>query len=182
MMRIFTLFTTTIILLLGMQYSVAQQTGSGDLQSSSTRNFTTYTAVISGAQEVTDPAGGVLTRRLGRVAAFFNSTYSRMQVIVRLNSAADVVGMHFHCGRAGENGPLALGLISPGPLVIQGNSVAGVLTNSDVMGDDCLAIIGQPVNNLVSLAAAMEAGLIYINVHTTQYPAGEIRGQMSLRK
>ena len=139
-----------------------------------------YSAVLSGAQEVTDPKGGVETDRRGRVFAVFDAGFKNMRVRVRLSSGKDVVAMHFHCGRAGQNGPLALGLFSPGPLTLNGKVVVGKLTNSDVLGEDCDALIGQPINNLVSLAAAMKAGLIYLNVHTIENPPGELRGQLSV--
>ena len=56
--------------------------------------------------------------------------------------------------------------------------VEGVLTNADFTGADCVPIIGRPVNNIAALAFAMEQGLIYINVHTTDNLPGEVRGQM----
>jgi hypothetical protein len=52
------------------------------------------------------------------------------------------------------------------------------LLNTDFTGADCVPNIGRPVNNLAALAFAMRDGLIYANVHTTNFPGGEIRGQM----
>ena len=180
MTRIFTLLSSFLIILLSSNNSFAQANSAEYSQHNFKRHFTFFNSTLSGEQEVTDPAGGVQTDRRGRVLAFFDAGYTKMKIRVRLGSAENVVAMHFHCGRAGENGPLALGLISPGPLSFQGNVVRGTLKNSDVSGADCAAVIGQPINNLVSLAAAMKAGLIYLNVHTTDNPAGEIRGQMFL--
>lgn len=140
---------------------------------------TVFSGTLSGAQSVTgNTPNGVATDLRGKVIASFNASFSEVRVSVRLNDASRIVATHFHCGAAGQNGPLGLGLISPGPLAVDGNVIRGTLTNADVQGGACEAAIGQPVNNLVSLAAAMEAGLIYLNVHTPSYPAGEVRAQM----
>lgn len=180
MRKLITLLGSLILILLSIQNSFAQERSVGTSQDHLKRHFTFFDSTLSGAQEVTNPAGGVTTDRRGRVLAFFDSGYTKMRVIVRLSSAENVIGMHFHCGRAGENGPIALGLIAPGPLSLQGNVVRGILTNSDVLGTGCDIVIGQPINNLVSLAAAMSAGLVYLNVHTTDYQSGEIRGQLGV--
>ena len=75
---------------------------------------------------------------------------------------------NFHCGLAGENGPVVFGPIGP----------SRPLTNEDWTGVDCSEIIGRPVNNIASLAQAMLDGSIYVNVQTAALPTGEIRGQM----
>jgi hypothetical protein len=67
----------------------------------------------------------------------------------------------------------------------QGQDVNGVLAygtrrneNIEPGAAACEALIGRPVNNIASLAAAAFDGLIYANVHTLQNPAGEVRGQL----
>jgi hypothetical protein len=47
----------------------------------------------------------------------------------------------------------------------------GTITAADLVGP----LAGQPLSALVD---AMEAGETYVNVHTSQFPAGEIRGQI----
>lgn len=137
-----------------------------------------FTARLSGAQEVTTPAGGVETNLTGRARLLVDKEFSHMNVSVAISDASSVVGVHLHCGRAGENGPLAAGLVSPGPFTINNNRIFGSITNADVMGEGCADLIGRPLNNIASLAYAIREGLIYINVHTTDHPAGEIRGQL----
>jgi len=41
-----------------------------------------------------------------------------------------------------------------------------------------MGVVGRPVSNIAALAFAMRDGLIYFNVHTTEFSSGEIRGQM----
>ena len=43
---------------------------------------------------------------------------------------------------------------------------------------DILSQGGRPPVSVDSLVALMKSGNVYVNVHTAQYPAGEIRGQL----
>jgi hypothetical protein len=85
---------------------------------------------------------------------------------------------HFHCHRPGENGPIVLGLISPGPCMLQGDKIECTLTNAHITGAGCANSIGRTINNIAALQDAMTRGEIYFNTHTTANPGGEIRGQM----
>jgi hypothetical protein len=137
-----------------------------------------FEARLTGEQEVTDAMGGVDTDRMARAIATFDEGFTELRVRVKFNDSEDVVAVHFHCGRAGQNGPVALGLISPGPLGVENDMIRGTLTNMEFTGADCESVVGRPVNNLAALAMAMRDGLVYLNVHTPDFPAGEIRGQM----
>lgn len=137
-----------------------------------------FGARLSSAQEVPDNASNGVARTL----ASFDNAFTQVAVNVEIDLASlegAVTAAHFHCGQAGANGPIALGLINPGPLALNGNTIQGTLTNDDFPAmDSCLDAIGRPVNNVASLAAAMQAGLIYANIHTEAFPGGELRGQM----
>ena len=112
----------------------------------------TYTAVLSGAEEVPpneSPATG--TCELVVDTATLEATW----YLEFSGLTAAQTGAHFHTAPAGANGPVVFGL----PL---GSPVNG--TWSMLQADyDLLA-----------------AGDIYVNVHTAGYPGGEIRGQMAL--
>lgn len=145
-----------------------------------------FEAHLSGAQEAVFDAGGnfvpggVDTPATGSVKARFDKGLSRVFVSLRVNElTGGFLASHFHCGLPGQNGPIAFGLVNPGPLFIDGDRVRGELTNLAYTGANCVPIVGRPVNNIAALAQAMEAGLIYINVHTSFAPGGEIRGQMT---
>ncbi len=145
------------------------------------------TAELSGAQEVVVVdeefmPGGVDTPATGQVSADFDGAFTRVAVDLAIqNLTGSFAAAHFHCGRAGQNGPVVFGLVEPGPLSFDGERIAGELTNAHYTGADCEEVVGRPINNIASLAFAMRDGLIYANVHTDAFPAGEIRGQMHQR-
>ena len=144
-----------------------------------------FEATLSGAQEVVFDAGGNFvpggtdTPARGRIKAKFDNAFTKVWVNLKINRLQGTFGAaHFHCGRPGQNGPVAFGLVRPGPLEFDGKRVRGTLTNADFTGEDCTAAIGRPVNNIAALAFAMRDGLIYTNVHSSLFLPGEIRGQM----
>lgn len=139
---------------------------------------------LSSAQEV--PSNASDGRAVARIA--FSRDFSSAHVRVRFRKLeGDFTRMHLHCNVAGANGPVAVGLIdmvapaldNSDNIFFDGDRLSGTLTNVDFPATDpCPGVIGRPVNNLVSLAAAIDAGLIYWNIHTTAFPPGELRGQV----
>lgn len=139
----------------------------------------------TGAQEVVFDVdgnfvpGGVATNAVVKAKARFDAGLTRVDVDVRIdNLVGNFAAAHFHCGRPGQNGPVAFGLINPGPLSLDGNRIRGTLDNSHFTGADCSGLLGRPVNNIAALAFAMKKGLIYLNVHSDVFPPGEARGQL----
>lgn len=135
-----------------------------------------FRSQLSRAQEVPTPGPGSITR--ADALAEFTADLSAVSVRLRVDGGHNVVAAHFHCALPGVTGPVAFGLFSPGPLQFDGVEASGVLTNEHFSGADCTATIDRPVNNIAALALAMREGLIYINVHTSDNPPGEVRGQM----
>ena len=142
---------------------------------------------LSAAQEVQD--NPVESDGSGSAIVAFSADFSSFGVFVNFNDlvGSEVTRLHFHCAGAGANGPVAIGIIdrlSPGNdnsqvVTESGNSLFGELTNANFPEDNgCTDVIGQPINNVVSLAAAIDAGLVYWNLHTDAFPAGELRGQV----
>jgi hypothetical protein len=96
-----------------------------------------------------------------------------------LNTAniENVTQAHIHLGPAGGTGGIVVWLYpgSPPLQLIPGRSdgvlATGVITAGDLVG----ALAGQPLSALMD---AINAGNAYVNVHTLQFPPGEIRGQI----
>jgi hypothetical protein len=78
--------------------------------------------------------------------------------------------MVFLCG--GGSKPACPAPVSPGvPVEVRGSIIA-----SDVIGPTAQGIDAGQFDKVL---AAIRAGAAYANVHTTKYPTGEIRGQVS---
>lgn len=96
----------------------------------------------------------------------------------------NITQAHIHCGAADVNGPVVVFLYpdSPPASEIPGR-FDGVLAEGERTNDD---VIVRPdsdacpggVANFEELIEKIRNGEAYVNVHTTQYPAGEIRGQL----
>jgi CHRD domain len=86
----------------------------------------------------------------------------------------NVTAAHIHSGKTGANGPILVTLFkteSPSSKPINGILTSGNLTNADLEGP----MAGK---TLIDLTKAMELGETYVNVHSEEFPNGEIRGQI----
>lgn len=115
-----------------------------------------FIADLAGVNEV--PA--VTTAATGKGIMALNANATAVDFRVMVADIDNVTMAHIHQGSAGANGPviaplfLGLGLFDPA------NPISGT----------------APVNT--PLVLAMLSGDYYVNVHTTEFPAGEIRGQI----
>ncbi|SEG00928.1 CHRD domain-containing protein [Nitrosomonas ureae] len=142
-----------------------------------------FEANLSGAQEVTSPAGGVATDTAGTIEVEFDAALTRAQFRLAVRNGTGITQAHFHCASAGVNGPIVAFLFGPAdpPVDVGEGSVEVTLDNSDILPPEtpeAIEACGVPLNNIASLAFAMRAGKIYANVHSTTFPAGVIRGQL----
>ncbi|MGE6539183.1 CHRD domain-containing protein [Bacillus luti] len=85
----------------------------------------------------------------------------------------NVVVAHLHLGAKGTNGPVVAFLFGPitNPVSIECATFTGAINQNDLVGP----LAGQLLDDLVE---EIVSGNIYINIHTVQYPNGEIRGQL----
>jgi hypothetical protein len=132
-------------------------------------------ADLSSAQEVPGAGPGLIES--AKITADFEKDLSAVKVKLKIKGGGNVLAAHFHCGRAGENGPVVVTLFSgmSGPIMFDGSDASGTLTNADLPPSVCG---GRPLNNIASLAFTIREGLIYTNVHTSDNLPGEVRGQM----
>jgi hypothetical protein len=131
-------------------------------------NFRTH---LSGEEEV--PA--VDTRATGQAIFQLRSDGLHYKLIVA--NIENVTMAHIHQAPAGANGPVVAWLYPDGPppeLIpgrFNGVLAEGVITSDDLVGP----LAGQTLDDLLD---AIRAGNTYVNVHTSQFPGGEVRGQI----
>jgi CHRD domain len=84
---------------------------------------------------------------------------------------------HIHIGAAGQNGPVAIWLYPPAPpAVLMAGPVSGAIGGGTIALANFMGPLqGQQFTALIN---ALNNGQAYVNVHTTQFPGGEIRGQV----
>lgn len=93
-----------------------------------------------------------------------------LQAHIHFGAPAQTGGISvFFCSNLG-NGPAGTQECPPAPA-----TVTGTLTPADVIGPAAQGIAAGEFDELVD---AIRAGLAYVNVHSTLYPGGEIRGQI----
>jgi len=83
---------------------------------------------------------------------------------------------HIHLGGPGQNGDVVANLCGAGgapACAAQGVIAAGAITASSLVGP----LAGHPLSDLI---VAMTASAAYSNVHTANFPNGEIRGRVVL--
>lgn len=134
----------------------------------------TFEAELTGGEEV--PA--IVTDMAGRAEVRVDEDMMHADFEVRVENGIAVTQSHLHCAPAGQNGPVIAFLFGsiPGGFDVDGSLAEFTLTDANILpaGEDC----SVPVHDIASLTQALQAGIIYANVHTVAHPGGEIRGQL----
>lgn len=133
-----------------------------------------YVAVLSGGEEV--PANDSRSRGNAR----FQLSPDGLSLTYQLNVANldDLHMAHIHRNVVGQNGGIVVWLYpesGPPPETIPGRTsgvlASGVITAANLVN----SLAGAPLSELLRL---MNVDSTYVNVHTLELPAGEIRGQI----
>lgn len=154
-----------LIAVLGVVVVVALIAGAGG---GSGRNFK---ANLSGAEEVPP----VATDTSGK--ASFHANQAETEISFRLkikggDAILGAAGAHIHCAPAGSNGPVAAFLAAAVPGGFNGKvDIKATLTDANIINPACGATVAE-------LLDAMAAGDTYVNVHSTAFPGGVVRGQI----
>jgi hypothetical protein len=104
---------------------------------------------------------------------------------------SDVTQGHIHLGQRGVNGAIVvffcsnIGTGPPGTPACPGpreGTVTGTITPDDVLditgAEPPVGGQGIAAGEFDELVDAIKAGVTYVNVHSEQWPAGEVRGQI----
>jgi hypothetical protein len=135
-----------------------------------------YRAHLSGGEEVPP----VAVRSQGQAVFQLNKDGTELSYRLIVANISGITQAHIHCGVEGANGPVVAFLFNLVPAGVTMNGVlqTGVVTDADVIArpDDTACPGG--VANFDEMMARIESGTAYVNVHTTTFPAGQIRGQI----
>ena len=106
--------------------------------------------------------------------ALFDLLNNHLNFKVNVTMLENIKSAHIHVGEFGQNGEIIVSLLnSSSPINIHnGTLVKGQLTATDLVG----SLKGKNINDLVKLFNNTKT---YLNIHTKQYPNGEIRGQIT---
>jgi CHRD domain len=135
-----------------------------------------HRAHLTGDQEVPANASAAQGQATFKVSADGSSIHFR----VNIANIENTLMSHIHMAPAGTNGGIVVWLrpAGPPPVLVPGRFdgvyAEGTFTEADLVG----ALAGEPLSSLID---AMRAGNTYVNVHTNQFPGGEIRGQIGAR-
>jgi hypothetical protein len=135
-----------------------------------------FAAHLSGRNEVpTNTARGSGLAVVLRQPGASLLTYRLVTVLTQ-----DVVQAHIHCGAEGVNGPVVAFLFGPAspPVTINGMLAQGSIGPAQVISVPSSAACPGGISSLDDLIDKMEAGMTYVNVHTSAFPGGQIRGQL----
>ena len=127
-------------------------------------------ATLSGGDEAPTR---VNTGALGTAVVFVDTTNLEMTVNVQVfNLPAGATGGHIHVGAEGTAGPVIFDLAPTA-------GTTGDFTLSQRLSAANLVVrAAQGINTMADAIQALTGGNCYINIHTSNNPAGEIRGQL----
>ncbi|GAA0911028.1 hypothetical protein Vau01_050540 [Virgisporangium aurantiacum] len=161
---------------------VATGTGSAAVAGNETDSSQNTLAVqLSGYQE--DP---LVLSTTGKGLFLARVDLRKQEITYRLTYdglATTVNQAHIHLGGTHQSGGISVFLctnLGNGPAGTQAcpaspGTVTGTLRPADVIGPVGQGIAAQ---EFAELAAAIRAGVTYVNVHTSAFPGGEIRAQL----
>ena len=150
----------------------------------SAQNWQRIGTNLNGLEEAAPAA--ISTPATGQFDATINQAETAIDyVLTYSNLEANATQAHIHFGRRGTSGGISVWLCSnlaspptpagTQPCPLTGGTVSGTITASDVVGP-----AGQGIDpgQFSELLQAIRNGAAYVNVHSTKYAPGEIRGQL----
>jgi CHRD domain len=135
-------------------------------------------AVLTGSEQV-PPVTTTATAKTSFRFQFGGQDNSSIYWTLTTNNTDGVglfgsAGAHLHCGNRGATGPVIVNLVNVtsgvGDTAVSSN-YTGVITDADIVDETCGATVNDLFNNIL-------LGRVYVNVHSTENPSGEIRSQI----
>ncbi len=127
------------------------------------------TATLSGSNEV--PANASLATGTATFT-FLTQSQTIAYDVLFSGLSSNAIAAHIHLGPPGVSGPIILPF-SPSPSGTSGE-ITGTLTAANLINQ-----AASGISTFSGIVAAAQAGNLYANIHDVNFPAGEIRGQLT---
>jgi len=150
-------------------------------------NAQQFQANFSGFQELgalNAETGAILSTGQGTLALNLNQPAGTLTFTLTYSGLSEpVTQAHIHFGKVHVPGGIIVFFctnINNGPVGTQacpagGGTVSGTITGANIVGPAAQNI---PAGDFAGLVAALLSDTAYGNIHTSKFPAGEIRGQI----
>jgi CHRD domain len=149
-----------------------------------------FRATLNGFQEVLNPAGGgaVSTPATGDFVATLRENDTVMDYELSYEDLiGEVTQSHIHFGQPSNTGGIVVWLCQTAPPFVDpaglaptcpapGGRVTGTITSANIIGG--AAAQGIAPGEFSEVIAAMRNGAAYVNVHSSAFGPGEIRGNV----
>jgi hypothetical protein len=140
------------------------------VQAHAQANTINFTATLHGGNEVP----GVVTGSVGTATISLNTVTQTVTTSITVyNMPVGTTASHFHAGAPGVAGPVVVNFT-----VVPNISNDYVIT-STATAADLVPRAAQGINSWEDFIQALVLGNVYVNVHSTANPGGEIRGQVT---
>ena len=159
-----------IALLFAFGCSTESTTSEFDTVNNRSNNGYQFNASLKGSSEV--PAND--SKGTGQAIVRISKDQTKIHYKLITANIENVLFAHFHMAPAGSHGGVVATLYfndQPQP----SGPANGVLAEGYIMAED---VSGALAGDLDALIDAIRNGMIYVNVHTTSIPSGELRGQL----
>lgn len=136
------------------------------------KSVTIFAVHLTGDQEV--PPNN--SNAVGQAIFHLRNNGTELHYKLIAANIENIAQCHIHLAAAGMNGPVAVWLYPSGPPAqlipgpFNGVLADGVITSASLVGP----LVGMDLSVLID---HLTSGNAYVNLHTSQFPAGEIRGQ-----
>jgi hypothetical protein len=129
-----------------------------------------FTATLSGSNETPT---GIITGSFGVADVTWDTATQTLSWIIDVfNMPSGTTNAHFHVGGPGVSGPTVVNIAFPAS-ISNDYRLTGSATAANL-----LARGDQGIRSWQDLEQSLFGGQLYINVHSTVNPGGEIRGQV----
>jgi hypothetical protein len=143
-------------------------------------------ATLTGLEEnpsISTTGSGTLDLRIDDVAQVieFELRYDQLEGVAPLVTDGVVLAAHIHFSQTAVNGGVAAFLCGGGgkpACPTPSGTVTGQIVPGNIGGPAGQGLDPGGATTFAELVAAIRAGYTYVNVHTTRWPGGEIRGQI----